>query len=137
MRGPCGPRTTSYGCSTLTMLRHNTIFGFYLKLRFFPKWSLGSARTPKPSSVTIFCISILGLYNLFIYQHLMTGPDYMLCAYSLKYRLTIMHMFMDIRLKKNFLLNSKSLIIRKGSLRGAPQYDYELKYQPWPSGKSV
>ncbi len=35
--------------------------GFYLKLRFFTKCSLGSSRTPKPSSVTIFCISILGL----------------------------------------------------------------------------
>ncbi len=31
------------------------------KVAFIPKWSLGSAQTPKPSSVTIFCISILGL----------------------------------------------------------------------------
>ncbi len=45
--------------------RHKTKLGFYLKLRFFPKWSLGSARTPKPFSVTIFCISILGLNMLF------------------------------------------------------------------------
>ncbi len=42
---------------TFQMLVHNTILGFCLKVRFFQNglW------TPKPSSVSIFCISNLGL----------------------------------------------------------------------------
>ncbi len=68
MRGPHRPRKTSNICSTLTashpakIFLHNPIM-LRLKVAFFTKCSLGSARTPKPSSVTIFCISILGLHS--------------------------------------------------------------------------
>ena len=48
-------------CSTLTISRPAKIIGFYLKLFFFTKCYPGSVRTPKPSSVTSFYISILGL----------------------------------------------------------------------------
>ncbi len=69
MRGPYGPRTTSNVCSTLTISRITQSYdGFLLKVAIFTKCFLGSVRTPKPSSVTIFCISILGLTLLFFHS---------------------------------------------------------------------
>ena len=53
----CGPRTTSNVCF------YDDWFLFKV---FFTKCSLGSVRTPKPSSVTIFSISILEVKGLFI-----------------------------------------------------------------------
>ena len=54
------------------MLRHSPIIGFYLKLRFLQNipWGQnqsGPKPTPKPSSLTISCISILGLSVCMVY----------------------------------------------------------------------
>ena len=48
------------GC-TVRSIFHPLIIDYLSKVAFSTRYSLGSVWTPKPSSVTVFCISILGL----------------------------------------------------------------------------